>query len=223
MKCQVCKKWNNDWAMTCVSCGAEIVVSPSDPRAEKVRVAREKHAEQIRSLRLVQNGQYLQASQIANGFHARQARKYGDSVDLSVSDERGPLALVQDLFSLHPGILAEIPRDALVPFRVAAAMQEIWGDTDCDQWLPKERVPGFRHDNATIARMLLFAALHKYNLWQYQHGGVVTHVKILPAKRPCSSCLELSRKQYSLDKVPELPNPKCTHELGCRCTHTPVI
>ena len=70
--------------------------------------------------------------------------------------------------------------------------------------------------------MLMFYAINQDTLKQYLANGI-WKVKILPAKDSCESCKKNANKVYTIKKVPELPNPKCTHEMGCRCSLIPVI
>ena len=34
----------------------------------------------------------------------------------------------------------------------------------------------------------------------------------------CSSCVQIDGQKYKIEEVPEIPYPKCTSEIGWRCT-----
>ena len=78
---------------------------------------------------------------------------------------------------------------------------------------------GLSMDNDSAARMLLFSAEHKQKLKQYSESGFVKYVGILATANSCESCKKLEGKRYKLNEAPILPNPSCTHELGCRCVY----
>ena len=89
------------------------------------------------------------------------------------------------------------------------------------KWLPANFETGLSIDNDTAARMLLFNSQHKQTLKQYSKSKVVQYVEILATPNSCESCKKLEGKRYKSNEVPTLPNPNCTHELGCRCVYLP--
>ena len=72
-------------------------------------------------------------------------------------------------------------------------------------------------DKRDIGTLLSFASVQR-NLEFWRRSGVVTGARILGSSDgPCSECKKLHDIVWSLDQVPEIPNPKCTSSLGCRC------
>ena len=51
----------------------------------------------------------------------------------------------------------------------------------------------------------------------------IKYVEILTASDTCDECKVLAKKQFKLDRAPELPYEKCTHHMGCRCVYIPIV
>jgi hypothetical protein len=68
-----------------------------------------------------------------------------------------------------------------------------------------------------IGTLLSFASVRR-NLEFWRRSGVVRRARILGSTDgPCAECKKLHDIVWSLDQIPEIPNPKCTSSLGCRC------
>ena len=66
-------------------------------------------------------------------------------------------------------------------------------------------------------RMVTFAAKHNVEMRTFKRLNI-KKVKILACGgASCSHCQKFDGKTFPLGKTPELPHPKCTHEMGCRC------
>lgn len=67
--------------------------------------------------------------------------------------------------------------------------------------------------------------LHKKSLENYyENSDVIKGVQILASSDSCAECKQLTGITYLLsEKIPELPHPKWTHEIGCRCTYIPIV
>jgi hypothetical protein len=96
-------------------------------------------------------------------------------------------------------------------------MMYLWGTGQAKTWLPSNLETGLDMANDTAARMILFYTYHKRNTAGLRAAEART-VKILATDDSCSSCKELAEKKHPINKVPELPYEKCTHQLGCRCS-----
>lgn len=71
-----------------------------------------------------------------------------------------------------------------------------------------------RRDIGTLVR---FASIQRH-LDAWRESGVVSGVRILgSADGPCDECKKLHDRVWSLDQVPEVPNPRCTSSMSCRC------
>ena len=70
-------------------------------------------------------------------------------------------------------------------------------------------------DKRDIGTLLSFASVQR-NLEFWRRSGVVTGARLLGSSDgPCAECKKLHDIVWSLDQVPEIPNPKCTSSLGC--------
>ncbi|MHB0987826.1 MAG: hypothetical protein ACYC3P_04060 [Bellilinea sp.] len=70
-----------------------------------------------------------------------------------------------------------------------------------------------------------FHEMHNKSLKNYfENSDVIKGVQILASSDSCSECKKLTGITYLLsEKIPELPHPNCTHEMGCRCTYIPIV
>ena len=69
-----------------------------------------------------------------------------------------------------------------------------------------------------IGTLVKFAAIQG-NLDAWRQSGVAGSVRILGSNDgPCDECKKLHEGIWSLDQVPEVPNPSCKSSMGCRCT-----
>jgi hypothetical protein len=66
-------------------------------------------------------------------------------------------------------------------------------------------------------RMVSFAANHNVQIQTFKRIGV-HKCEILGSGDSCSHCQTFVGRTFSVGKVPELPHPRCTNEMGCRCT-----
>jgi len=139
-----------------------------------------------------------------------------DRIDLDAWD-----ATLRRIFTCRPSILAGVTKDRLEVLRVGAAMMELWGTNSCAAWLPEGFEAGTRFDANTAARMILFHGRHLRDLEEFRRIGVKA-VRVLGCgKDSCEACRAIADKVYPLDRVPELPYPRCTHDIGCRCLIVP--
>ena len=110
---------------------------------------------------------------------------------------------------------------------MAAGMIQLWGVADANRWLPTDFETGIHLDANVAARMFCFYAINLGRSEEYEDSeldGFVTGVEIssIDDGRHCVECSQINGKTYSLGQVPELPFPKCTSEIGCRCMAIPI-
>ena len=80
-----------------------------------------------------------------------------------------------------------------------------------------KRIPRFTGEAKPIHTLCMYVAHHR-NLESWRESDCVQSVKIVGSEDgPCEECRKLLNRSWSLDDVPELPNPKCTTPGGCRC------
>ena len=130
--------------------------------------------------------------------------------------------IVKQIFNRKPEILSKLEDVNLEPLQIGAAMMEIWGESTATKWLPTNFKTGLLMDNVTSARMLIFNATSINNLRQYEESGI-KFVEVLGAPNSCQFCKEIAGKRFTIGEAPTLPNPNCTHELGCRCLYLACV
>ncbi len=188
---------------------------------------REREEAGQKSLELMRAGQFREAAYVVANFEARQVFSRGLGIDWEEHDLTRDVAILAVIFEGKPKILDGLPEEERGPLRVAAAMMYLWGKNDLTMgWLPDGFSTNLRFDNNTAARMILFHAQHQVQLREYQQeSSIIKGVMIQCAKDSCPTCRKHQGKMYRLtrlDRIPELPIPGCTHEMGCRCTLIPV-
>lgn len=196
--------------LQCTAEGREVAEQyKAEERAKREQV--EQHVFQA-----LQQGEFKEASQAVAAYEAQQVFSRGLGMDWSNHDPKRDVEVLETVFSGKPKILDRLTDEQLGPLRIAAGMMYLWGTRLQKEWLPVGFETDLRLDNDTAARMLYFYATHQRRLHSYQDH--VEKVRILDAgDSSCENCRKLSRKEYSLEEVPELPYEKCTHEMGCRC------
>lgn len=90
--------------------------------------------------------------------------------------------------------------------------------------VPKSVIPpgfstGSRFDDEVAARMMSFHISHLERVQRMRElpGGEI-EIMSVGDSRTCESCTALHKKRFPTSKPPELPNPQCTCDDGCRCT-----
>jgi len=165
---------------------------------------------------------FKEASLTMAAYEAKQARPRGIGIDWKHYNPENDIKKLSIIFESKPKILVRLGNEKLEAVRIAAAMMTLWGKNKAKEWLPANFETGISFDNDTTARMFLFYAQHQATLEKYRKSGVVKQVEMLANSDSCEACSKLAGKRYKLNEAPELPNPNCTHELGCRCVVIPV-
>lgn len=195
---------------------------PLDPRPEPAPIP-DRAGAQTASLAALREGDLGHAAEIVVQFEAASDRPRGLNVKWDDAEARRLTTMARTIFSTNPGILAGIDPLALPAVRLAAAMQLLWGEGQCRRWLPAGLATGIRLDPETAARMLIF---HTQNFLRIQEwklsDEIVKRAGICTAEDSCKECRKRSGRRYRLSAAPELPSPRCTHSMGCRCIYLPV-
>jgi len=178
---------------------------------------REKAEKEV--LNLLGKRSFSKAVKVVAEFEASQVFPRGFGIDWSSYSGESDVEDLNTIFGRIPGILKGLDEDRLERLRFAAAMMHLWGTNKASPWLSDDFETGIYLERDAAARMLVFHASHLRNIKQYKEAGVKT-VEILGVDdaNTCPACKKISGKKYRIDKVPELPNPDCTCEIGCRCT-----
>lgn len=123
----------------------------------------------------------------------------------------------QAILQSSPGILRDVPAHELKLLRPIAALLELTGENRAKPWLPTDLAGHPRLEIETVVRMLLFHGRNTAQLQDLRQAGCKQVDVATCGGDSCSTCQQMDGKTFAIDRVPELPNPHCTHELGCRC------
>ena len=135
---------------------------------------------------------------------------------ISLPDER-IIEMYQAIIDAKPGILGEITSSNLSYLQRCAAWN--WAGAGKGGSLRFALPVDFKcaREAQVAVRMVTFAAKHNVNMRTFKRLDI-KNVKILACgAASCSHCQKFDGKTFPLGKAPELPHPKCTHEMGCRC------
>lgn len=168
-------------------------------------------------LTAVQERRFRDAARAMAAYEAQQVFPRGLGIDWSKPDLTRYERVLGLIFFAVPSILKGLEPEHWEPLRTGAAMMTLWGTARCRKWLPEGLETGVRLDNDTAARMILFHATHLQNLQSYRQLGVKKVSVSTAGVNSCPICRNMEGKTFSIDRVPELPHPSCTYELGCRC------
>jgi hypothetical protein len=147
----------------------------------------------------------------------------GQSIGLwssSSKDIGSTIERLEHIFRVKPTILGNQSEDTWSALRYAACMLALWGETDGERWL-EGTIPNGRLSAEVAVRMVLFAASSTKELsdaLQFTPNAVVS-IDSVRDHRTCPSCKKASRMRFALSSVPEIPNPNCSCEDGCRCAY----
>ncbi|MGH7114719.1 MAG: hypothetical protein ACREE9_09515 [Stellaceae bacterium] len=190
---------------------------------EMPRLVLDRAGAEAASLDALRRGDFVQASVIVVSVEAASNRPRGLNVTWDDIEADRLAEGVAEIFSVVPGIFAGMHEAALSALRLAAGMQCLWGDSRSCRWLPNGLETGIPLGAEPAARMLMFCAQHKIKLRQWISSDVVKRVEICDAgEDSCVECHKLHQRRYRFGALPELPNPRCTHPMGCRCVYLPI-
>ena len=186
------------------------------------RNAEKAQAEQAALTHLLAH-RFVEASQCVIDYESKQVVQRGVGMDWKKVDPAGYAATLKAICGGRPKILARLSDVDIGVLAIGAAMMELWGTNRCDKWLPPNFKIDGQMDTNAAACMLVFFAQHRAAVESYKASGGVKYVEVSICEDSCEPCKEFSGKKYSLDNVPELPHPACTHSMGCRCIPLPIV
>jgi hypothetical protein len=163
---------------------------------------------------------FEKAISVVFGYESSQVFPRGMGIDWKNYKGDRELESLKIIFGKIPNILAGINEQSLYPIRVAAGMMLLWGTATARHWLDENIETGIHLNPDASARMLIFYASHLNCLKRYTECAGIMRIKIsgVDDPRSCSECRNIAGKEYRINEVPELPYPKCTSEMGCRCS-----
>jgi hypothetical protein len=186
----------------------------------------EREVAEAKSLDQLRLGDFQNAILTVAQFETKQVFPRGLGIDWTKPQVDSNVELLKAIFENHPKILAGLSETEWEPLRVATAMMHLWGTNKATKWLPTNFIGTPKFDHDTTARMVLFHGQHRRNMTDYLGKWEdlrIKKIEILGSSDSCPQCKKIAGKTYSIEKVPELPYEKCTHEMGCRCLAEPVI
>jgi hypothetical protein len=166
---------------------------------------------------------FKEASVTVASYEAEQVFPRGMGIDWKHYDPKRDITMLNIIFGSKPKILARLNDGQLDTLRFAAGMIYLWGTNQGQEWLPPDFQTGLVMDNDAATRMFFFHASHRVNIDNYKQSGVIKQVEILATQDSCDACKKISGKRFKLNDVIELPYEHCTHEMGCRCTVSPIV
>ena len=81
---------------------------------------------------------------------------------------------------------------------------------------------GFDDAETTVA-MLLSHARYCRRMFELNDKDITAFIKEIEFSSidnndTCAACRKMNGRKYKINKFPELPYPKCTSPVGCRCS-----
>ena len=179
------------------------------------------------SLAMLVKQDFTEAVRLMAHYESNQVFPRGVGIDWSNYDCKPATESLRIISQKRPGILNGMNTNRLEELRLAAGMIQLWGAADAKRWLPADFETGIHFDADVAARMLSFYAINLGRLSEYEDpdlDGFVTGIEIsaIDDGRHCPECRLINGKMYSLGQAPELPFPKCTSAMGCRCMVIPI-
>lgn len=203
-------------ALQCTARGQQLAEKfKADMQAEKDQAENE-------VLDLLRRGDFLTAASRMAQYETMQVFPRGIGIDWASYDGASDAACMAVIANSVPGILSRIDPTYLDQLRLGACMMVLWGTNAARQWLPMTFSTGTRLDVDSACRMFVFYASHLRSMKSLKSTGFRT-VEILGSGdlMNCSACRRIKGKKYRIEDAPELPYPKCTCEIGCRCSVVP--
>jgi len=196
--------------LTCTAKGQEL--------AERFRAEfmAERTAAENTSLELFKIGQLEEACGAMLAFEAKQVFPRGLGINWHCYNGSHEKAVLKHIATARPGILIGLGESFLQVLRPATAMMFLYGQRSVAPWITIKPPAGFRLDIETSARMLMFYAQNLVRLDELRRASV-KRVRVLAAPNSCGYCKTFEGQIFPIDRVPELPHPKCAHVMGCRC------
>jgi hypothetical protein len=198
--------------LTCTQTGREIAQQYLDSEKEKhLKVEKQVIGYIVKRM-------FKEASLAVAEYEAGQVFVRGMGVNWKHYNPNRDIQILQNIYKNKPQILNKLDDSKLDSLRLGAAMMLLWGTNKATKWIPADFETGLSMDTDVAARMFLFNAQSIVTLKEFKEMGI-EYVEVLGVLDSCESCKEIIGKIYRISEVPTLPNPNCTHEMGCRCVY----
>lgn len=188
--------------------------------------ARRRQAEEA-TLAALRHRRFVDAARAVYTFEADQVFPRDELMGASparlrkwwaTKDVADDLALLQEMWSGAPPMIARLPPNQQDILREAAAMRWLW-DTRIGTWLPEDFTTGLAIDRDWLPNVVQNYAWHRREVKNLGAQRIVKEVEVGNCNDAgvCQACWALTGRRYRLDQVPDLPHPGCTSRTGCRC------
>lgn len=171
---------------------------------------------------LLREGKFREARICIANYEAEQVFQRGMEIDWKNYKPSREEPILKMIFSKTPTMLKSLNREQIDVLRLVAGMMELWGTNTGKKWLPVNFSIPLLIDVDSAARMLLFHASFLNDIMRFKKSGI-EFVQIMSDGTSCEKCKKHAGEKFKIDQVIELPNPECTHRLGCRCMLLPII
>ena len=205
--------------VVCSPTGRELVEQyQAQVEAERTAIAQELSA-------LLLDRKYQRACKRMGAYEAQQVFPRSNIVDWRSYASDNSRKTLKYILTGKPGILQSLPASQLDALRIPTALSYLFGEfwSSAPHFMP-DMALNSRFDCETACRMLWMYARNQATLQYYRsmkHGS--QEVEIIGNGNSCSACQHCLGVVYHINDVPELPNPQCTSNNGCRCTYVSAI
>jgi len=160
-------------------------------------------------------------------FQSNQFFNRGLGVEFLKEEEKNYIPLFERIFLETPPMLKELSEEKLFYFKVLTCFNHLW-ISSINHHITKQEKFSSRFSNKGIINLLFSYSSNKIELEKIRRDFRESN----PEERKemglriytcnddyvCEECNKLANRRYKIDgKIPDLPNPFCTCQDGCRC------
>jgi len=156
-------------------------------------------------------------------YQTNQFFNRGLGIEFLKEEEKNYIPLFERIYSDTPQMLQGLTEERLFPFRVLACFDHLWFSHK-NQYISNQERISERFSNHGIVNLLFSYASNMIELENirklYKGRYSEERIRIYTANDDlvCENCYKLASRRYKIDgKIPEIPNPYCICEDGCRC------
>lgn len=170
-------------------------------------------------------GRFIRACEIVAHYESQQVFSRGMGIDWGNYNCSRDVELLGQIMQGSPGILREQKAEIIDALRIPAALAQLFGTGITDRWIPSGIDPKSKFSPKTIVSILLNYAHFKMEISRYReaHMDFIVGVNIVSSgDLICEECNKILG-EYSVENMPELPNPDCISDDWCRCFMHPIF
>jgi len=174
------------------------------------------------ALEAIRKRDFPQASRIVGEYESKQIKLPSDNPMAIPSPARtiaSDVEMLGKIFSLRPKILKDLSESDWFALHVARSLSHLLHGRFSEAWLPDGFVGVSKFSAIVAHRMLQFHLGHVLDI-EKMRGLDIKKASIMCTgvnAGTCAACMKLNERTYTLDSLPQLPNERCTCDMGCRC------